>query len=215
LAPLVLPRLYAILDLEAMAGRRLSPLDLLDIWLDAGVSLIQIRAKRLASGPLLALVDQALAKTRPSGAHLIVNDRADLARLAGADGVHLGQGDLPTAAARDLLGPSALIGRSTHNVPQIETACHEPIGYLAIGPVFATASKANPDPVVGLAGVRDAVDRAVARTLPVVAIGGITSGRAPAVIGAGAAAVAVISDLVGDDRPAAAARVRAYLRALA
>ncbi len=130
---------------------------------------------------------------------LIFNDRSDLALGAAFGGVHLGQEDLSPGAARRLLGAGAIIGLSTHNPEQVATADGEPVDYLAVGPVFATASKQHPDPVIGLAGVRRA--RELTRK-PLVAIGGITRANCQAVIEAGADAVAVINDLLADPRRA-------------
>jgi thiamine-phosphate pyrophosphorylase len=140
---------------------------------------------------------------------LIVNDRADIARLAGAAGVHVGQDDLPPQAARRIAGPERIVGVSTHTTAQLDAAVREPVDYVAIGPVFGTASKATGYDAVGLAMVEQAAARAHARGLQVVAIGGITLDRAADVVRAGADAVAVISDLLhtGDPR----ARVRDYL----
>lgn len=207
----MLPRLYAILDADRLDAAGLDPLRICDAWLDAGIRLIQLRAKTLASGAMLVLAEALARRAHAAGAACVVNDRADIARLAGADGVHVGQDDLPPAAARVLLPRPALVGYSTHNEEQVRAACGEPISYLAIGPVFATTSKARPDPVVGLEGVRMAARYASAHGLPLVAIGGITLERAPEVIAAGAASVAVIGDLVAADP---AARARAFLAAL-
>lgn len=209
---LSLPRLYPILDVDAVTARGLDPLALLEAWLAGGVRLWQLRAKRLSSGAFLDLIDAAVARSHSAGARLIVNDRADLARLGGADGVHVGQNDLTPAGVRAVVGDAAIVGRSTHSAAQAETAAREPVSYLAIGPVFATASKGPVvDPVVGLEGVRDAVAIAARASLPVVAIGGITLDRAPDVLRAGAASVAVIGDLLvgapGD-------RVREYAQVL-
>jgi len=145
-----------------------------------------------------------------SDAAVIVNDRPDLARLSGAAGVHLGQGDVSPRDARALVGADAIVGFSTHTAAQVEAAAGEPVSYLAIGPVFGTATKATGYDAVGLELVRTAVGHA--RGLPVVAIGGITLDRAPGAIAAGASAVAVISDLLVDRDPSR--RVAAYLRAL-
>ncbi|HEX5214950.1 MAG TPA: thiamine phosphate synthase [Vicinamibacterales bacterium] len=205
------PRLYAILDVDAAAGRGLVPLTLLEAWLGAGVRLVQLRAKRLPAGPLLELVDHAVALTRAAGATMIVNDRVDLARLAGADGVHVGQDDLPAAAARVQLGGAAIVGVSTHNEAQLGDAIALPVNYLAIGPVFATSTKERPDPVIGVAGVSSARRRLAGDGRALVAIGGITLDRVRSVVDAGADAVAVIGDLlVGDP----SRRAREYLRAL-
>jgi Thiamine monophosphate synthase len=126
---------------------------------------------------------------------LIINDRADIAQLLGA-GLHLGQEDLPPAAARRLMGASACLGFSTHNAAQLTAAAGEPVDYLAIGPLFATQSKLNPDPVVGVGRLRD-LRRLTGK--PLVAIGGITRENALAVLEAGADSVAVIGDLIPED----------------
>jgi thiamine-phosphate pyrophosphorylase len=204
-------KLYAILDVDAAAARGVAPLVVLDAWLRAGVRLIQLRAKAMRAGPMLALADAMAAPCRAAGAVFIVNDRADVAAMAGADGVHLGQDDLSPGGARAVVGDAAWVGLSTHVEAQVEAACAEPITYLAFGPVFATQSKAQPDPVVGLDGVRRTSSRAAGAGLPVVAIGGITLALAPAVLGAGASAVAVISDLLIEP---IGERADAYLRAL-
>jgi thiamine-phosphate diphosphorylase len=170
--------------------------------------LIQLRAKRLASGAFLELADRVAVRAREAGAILVINDRADIARMCEA-GVHVGQRDLPASAARALVGPDALVGLSTHNATQAEAGCLEPVTYLAIGPVFLTHTKTgDTNPVVGLAGVRQAADIARARGLPVVAIGGITLDRAASVLEAGASSIAVISDLLAAD---SAERVKAFL----
>ena len=187
-----------------------APLDLLRAYLDAGATFIQLRAKHLDSGAFLDLCDASVAAARPFGATIIVNDRVDLARLSGAAGSHIGQDDLPPAAARNLLGAAAIIGYSTHALDQIESAVREPVSYIAVGPVFGTRSKDTGYEAVGL----DLVQRAaqVAGKVPLVAIGGITLDTALAVLDAGAASVAIISDLLvsGDPR----SRASAYLRAV-
>ena len=198
-----LPRLYAILDVDRTVARGLAPLELVELWLSSGIRLVQLRAKTLSFGPMLELAEAVVARTREAGALAIVNDRVDVARLADADGVHLGQDDLSPSDARKMLGRDRLIGFSTHNTGQVEAALSMPVDYLAIGPVFATESKARPDPVVGLEGVRSAVERA--GEIPVVAIGGITLAQAHKVLACGAASVAVIAGLLTDD-PAARAR---------
>ena len=143
-----------------------------------------------------------------AGALVIVNDRADLAAMAGAAGVHVGQQDLPPEAARSIVGPRAILGVSTHTEEQVDEAVAGPSDYVAVGPVFSTATKDTGYEPRGLALVRYAAQRGK----PVVAIGGVTLERAPAVLAAGAAAVAVISDLISPE--GAEARVRALLRAL-
>ena len=205
------PRLYAILDVENALSRGLTPASVLDAWLSAGVRLVQLRAKSLASGPLLDLADALVGAARSAGATLIINDRADLARLSGAAGVHVGQDDLSPEDARRIVGASALVGLSTHSRAQAAAAVNRPVDYIAIGPVYRTASKAQPDPEVGLDGVASAVEVARGASVPVVGIGGITLDRARAVIDRGAAAVAVIGDLMTSDPEA---RAREFLRVL-
>lgn len=206
-----LPKLYAILDVDHLAARGLDPVAVTDAWLAAGVRLLQLRAKSLSLGPALDLADALTPRARRAGATFIVNDRADVARLCGADGVHLGQDDLRVDLARRILGPAALVGLSTHSARQARAGCTPAVSYLAIGPVFPTTSKAAPDAVVGLAGVREAARIAAEAGLPLVAIGGITSDAAPAVLAAGATAVAVISGLLAGDP---AEGVRRYLDVL-
>jgi thiamine-phosphate pyrophosphorylase len=199
-------RLHAIVDAEVAAASGWTPGDLASALLDGGARIVQVRGKRLGSGPLLDLCDTVVRLATPYGARVIVNDRADLARLSGAAGVHVGQGDLPPAEARAILGPDAIVGCSTHTVAQIETARTEPVSYVAIGPVFGTRTKDTGYEAVGLDLVAAAARLAAGR--PVVAIGGITLDTAASVIAAGASAVAVIGDLLSGDP---AARVRAYL----
>lgn len=179
-------------------------------FLDGGARVIQLRAKQLPSGAFLEHADHLVRAAESYRASVIVNDRVDLALLAGAAGAHVGQEDLPPAAARRLLGPDAVIGYSTHTVPQIETAIQEPVTYIAIGPAFGTRTKATGYEAVGVELVARAVQ--MARGVPVVAIGGITLENAPQVIAAGASSVAVISDLLAGGDPQR--RVAAYLRAL-
>jgi thiamine-phosphate pyrophosphorylase len=204
-----LPRLYPVLDVDVSVAGGWEPGALARALFDGGARLIQLRAKTLTSGLLLDLADRLVEVARPFDARVVVNDRADIARLAGASGVHVGQDDLPAAAARAIVGPDAIVGLSTHTAEQIEAGLRDPVSYLAVGPVFGTATKATGYAPVGLALVRRAAARAGA--IPIVAIGGIDLARAADVLAAGAASVAVISDLLTDDP---AARVRAYLKAL-
>ena len=169
-----------------------------------------MRAKQLASASFLDLCDAAVARASSYGALVIVNDRVDLARMSGASGVHVGQEDLAPAAARELLGQAAVIGLSTHAVSQVEAALIEPISYVAVGPVFGTRTKETGYAAVGLDFVR--AGARLAGTLPVVAIGGITLDNAASAIDAGAASVAVITDLLATGDPKA--RVAAYLQRL-
>jgi thiamine-phosphate pyrophosphorylase len=174
----------------------------LEIWLDAGIRLIQLRAKTMGSGAMMELADELLVMTRTAGATLIINDRADIALLVGADGVHVGQSDLSPAQVRDLAArhahpESLLIGVSTHDIAQVRDALAGPADHVAIGPIFPTLTKSDADAAVGLDMVRQAARATTGR--PLVAIGGITLANAPGVLAAGAASVAVISDLlVGD-----------------
>jgi thiamine-phosphate pyrophosphorylase len=206
-----LPVLYAILDADAVVARHLAPLAVLDAWLAAGVRLVQLRSKTMGSGPMVELADECVRRARLAGAAVIVNDRADVARMSGSAGVHVGQADLAPGAARAVVGPSAAVGLSTHSEAQVAAAIGEPIDYIAIGPVYETSTKDQPDQVVGLDGIRRARLLARPAGLPLVGIGGITSDRARAVIHAGASSVAVIADLLAGDPEA---RAREFLRAL-
>jgi thiamine-phosphate pyrophosphorylase len=205
----MLSPLCAIVDADAAACAGWTALDLARAYLDGGARFLQLRAKRLPGGALLELASALVASARPAGAVVIVNDRADIARLSDADGVHVGQDDLRPAAARALVGAAAVVGVSTHTAAQLDAAMNEPISYLAIGPVFVTTTKETGYRAVGIEMVRAAADRARPRALPVVAIGGITIDTAPATIEAGAAAVAVIGDLLSSGNPGR--RVREYL----
>jgi len=193
------PALYAILDVDLAARCGRTPLEVCDAWLDAGIRLIQLRAKSLSFGPMLELAEQVGDRVRACDAALIVNDRADVARLCGASGVHVGQSDLTVAEVRAIVGDEAIVGLSTHSTDQMKRAAGEPVDYLAIGPVFDTATKAEPGAALGLDGVRDAAAAGRAVGHPVVAIGGITVDRAAGVLAAGADVVAVAADLIAGD----------------
>lgn len=169
--------------------------------------LLQLRGKADADARLLTLAEGLTRVAHSSGARLIVNDRADIARLAGADGVHVGQDDLPVGDVRAILGPAAMIGLSTHDRDQIDAALAGDASYVAVGPVFPTATKDTGYDPRGL----DLVRYAASRGKPVAAIGGITLEQAPAVLAAGASYLAVISDLLSTADPEA--RARDYLRA--
>jgi thiamine-phosphate pyrophosphorylase len=195
---LQLPRLYAILDASCFPhddGLLLAALELHA----AGVTLLQYRNK---SGNARRMLDEAkeLRSRLSNSVKLFMNDRADLAVAAGFDGVHVGQDDLSPEGARKVIGEKLWLGVSTHNPEQLEAADKTSADYIAIGPVFATMSKANPGPVVGLKGVRRA--RELTRK-PLVAIGGITRANCRSVIDAGADSIAVISDLVREPRKSA------------
>jgi thiamine-phosphate pyrophosphorylase len=205
------PRLYAVVDSAAARERGWRLPDLADALLAGGVRFIQLRVKAEPSAAFLEWADALVARGQRYGAVVIVNDRADIARAADAAGVHVGQGDLPPRAVRGVAGPGAIVGLSTHSREQVDAAAGEPIDYVAVGPIFDTTSKHAADPAVGLELVRYAAARAAGR--PVVAIGGITIASAPAIIAAGASAVAVISDLLVTRDPER--RAREYLDALA
>lgn len=185
---ITIPPLYAITDDRAAEGHVEQVRELVG----CGVRFVQIRAKCSSGRELYDIVVSALEIARESGARIVVNDRVDVALASGADGVHVGQDDLPAGAARAILGPDAIVGISTHSVEQARAAAQLPVDYVAIGPIFPTATKTDADPVVGLEGlaaVREAVDR------PLVAIGGIQISNAAAVFAAGADSVAVVSGL--------------------
>jgi thiamine-phosphate pyrophosphorylase len=182
-----------------------------------GARWLQLRAKTMPGGAFLDLATRVREIAHAAGAILVVNDRADIARLAGADGVHVGQEDLSPVAAKAIVGPEAVIGFSTHTEAQIDAAVAQPVRYIAVGPVFGTATKDTGYTSVGLDLVRYAAaaiaDGTSSPSPGLVAIGGITLDRAAAVIQAGATAVAVITDLLSTGNPES--RVRAYLTRLA
>ena len=173
--------------------------------------MIQIRAKCLASAPFLDLADRLVDVAAAAGAAVIVNDRADIARMSGAAGVHVGQDDLAPRDARAIVGPDAIVGYSTHTIEQVRAAHGEPVSYIAVGPVFGTNTKDTGYQAVGLDLVSAAAN--AAGPVPIVAIGGIKLENARSVLEAGAAAVAVISDLLTGGDPQG--RIAAYLQALA
>jgi thiamine-phosphate pyrophosphorylase len=203
-----LPPLNAIIDAEASARAGLTVVATARACLDGGARFLQLRGKNLSGAELLDAATAIVGLAHEAGAIVIVNDRADIAKLSGADGVHLGQEDLSPAAARAILGAEAIVGWSTHTDDQIAQAGREPISYLAVGPIFGSTTKATGYDAVGL----DIVRRAARLGRPVVAIGGITRENAASVLAAGAASVAVIGALVGGADPAA--RVRELLDAL-
>ncbi len=142
--------LHAIVDADAAARAGWRPGDLAAAYLEGGARVLQVRAKRLQSGDLLALCDAVVAAAAPFGASVIVNDRADVALLSGAAGVHVGQEDLPPAQARAVVGAGAIVGFSTHTLAQVDAALPEPVSYIAIGPVFGTTTKDTGYAPVGL-----------------------------------------------------------------
>ena len=194
----LLPRLYAILDASCFPDTKALCLSATEL-IAGGVHLLQYRNK---SGNARQMLEQARELKRRVGnsAKLIMNDRADLCVAAEFDGVHVGQDDLSPEGVRKVIGDLRWLGVSTHNPTQLVAADLTTANYLAIGPVFATGSKANPDPVIGLEGLRQA--RGLTRK-PLVAIGGITRANCSEVIAAGADAVAVISDLLREPRKSA------------
>jgi len=200
-------RLYPIVDADVCRERGLEPRAVALACLHGGARVVQLRVKTGSSARFLDLATQIVAAAGPFGAAVIVNDRADIARMARAAGVHVGQDDLPPGAVRDVLG-DGVIGLSTHDPPQVDEAVRTAADYVAVGPVFGTATKDTGYSARGLELVRHAAGRGK----PVVAIGGITLEQAPEVIGAGAGAVAVITDLLNGGDPES--RVRDYIRAL-
>jgi thiamine-phosphate pyrophosphorylase len=192
--------LYVVLDRTAAAGRDLATV--LDAVLQGGARMVQLREKTWPSGTLFPVAERLRARCRAAGVPFIVNDRVDLAVAVGADGVHLGQDDLPPAAARALLKPGMILGLSTHSVAQAEAAQAAGADYVAVGSMYPTATKPEFQ-LVGPALVRELRPRI---RVPLVAIGGITPENAGEVIAAGADAVAVISAVCGARDPAAAAR---------
>jgi thiamine-phosphate pyrophosphorylase len=171
--------------------------------MDAGVRLLQYRVKTAPARETLRIAKQLTELARKQEATFFVNDRPDLAYLAGSDGVHVGQDDLSVDQARTIMGPNRWVGVSTHNREQFQRALATSADYIAIGPIFSTTSKANPDPVVGTELLRE-LRRSTIK--PIVAIGGIRLDRAAEVIEAGADCVAVISDILAAPNPAEQAR---------
>ena len=186
-----LPRVYPITD-RGLSG--LSHAEQVLRLIRGGATLIQLRDKDAAPREFYRQAAAALQVARKHKAKLIINDRVDIALALKTDGVHLGQSDLPIEAARRLLGEDAIIGFSTHDITQARLAAKLPVSYIAFGPIFETSTKENPDPVAGLAALRKV--RAGIGSLPLVAIGGINQNRAGAAFGAGADALAMISELV-------------------
>ncbi|HUF04705.1 MAG TPA: thiamine phosphate synthase [Aridibacter sp.] len=187
------PTVYPITDPDLSS---LSHLEQFEKLAKAGAAMVQLRDKNATSAHFYESAVEVCRAARELGILVIVNDRVDIAIAAGAGGVHLGQDDLPPKQARKLLGGDAVIGFSTHSVEQAKAAASEPVDYIAIGPVFATSTKEDPDPEVGLAGVSAAKEAVGA--IPLVAIGGLNSGNFRSAIEAGAVSVAVISGILTD-----------------
>jgi thiamine-phosphate pyrophosphorylase len=198
-----LPRLYTFAD--ASFG---DPVRLAEALFNAGARIIQVRNKKGSARELLEQVERILSFA-PHGAEIIVNDRVDVALIAGAGGVHLGQDDVPPVEARRILGLDRMIGFSTHNLEQAMQAERLPVDYVAVGPIFLTATKEKPDPVVGLENL-SAICQAIRK--PVIAIGGIKLENAEDVMKAGATSVAVISDVLS--APDVASRVQSWIERL-
>ena len=197
------PPIYAILDPD-VASRPL--VSLAETLAQAGVQLMQLRDKRSSARRVYELARELAATVLPSRVRLIVNDRPDIAAMSGSHGVHVGQSDLPIEEARKICSPPRWVGVSTHNLAQLREADRSSADYIAIGPIFPTGTKENPDPVVGVEFLRAV--RQMTRK-PLVAIGGITVESAAEVFCAGADSVAVIRDLLGAPDPGA--RVREYM----
>lgn len=186
------PKLYPILDTETLARRGCAVSTAAEAMLEGGARILQFRHKGHYSRSVFKEAECVAALAREAGALFIIDDRADIALLLDA-GLHVGQDDLPPCDARRLIGPGRILGFSTHNPAQLAAAGSDPLDYVAFGPVFATRSKQNPDPVVGLAGVAAAKEHT---RFPLVAIGGITHANAAEVLAAGADSLAVIHDIL-------------------
>ncbi len=207
-----LSALNAIVDLEAAARAGWDPVQLAAAYVRGGARFLQVRAKQASGAEFLDIATRVVEVAHRRGALVIVNDRADIARLSDADGVHVGQDDLSPADVRRVVGDTAIVGLSTHTVEQLEDAVRQPVTYVAVGPVFGTVTKATGYDAVGLEMVRAAAERARSASLPLVAIGGITFETASSVLEAGARSVAVIGDLLAAGDPEA--RTRAFVRRL-
>jgi thiamine-phosphate pyrophosphorylase len=203
---LVLPRLYVILDAALITSPER---DCAASLAEAGVRLLQYRNKSASARQYLESSSELAETLVPRGVSFLVNDRPDVAFLAGASGVHVGQEDLDVEQTRRVIGRDRLVGVSTHNLEQFDRAATSSADYIAVGPIFGTSSKANPDPVVGLAFLRRV--RGLTEK-PIVAIGGLTLERAAAAIEAGADSVAVISGILSAADPAQ--RARQYITTL-
>lgn len=188
-----LPKIYPITD-ERLSG--ISHADQVERLIDGGAKLIQLRDKHASSRDFYESAAKAVEIARKFGVKVIINDRVDIALAVNADGVHLGQDDLPPAFARKILGEDAIIGFSTHSAQQARCAVGLPVNYIAIGPIFSTRTKENADDVVGLRGLSEA--RNGVGNFPLVAIGGISSKNVMSVFDAGADSAAMIGHLISD-----------------
>jgi thiamine-phosphate pyrophosphorylase len=207
LMSLTLPKIYPITDTVIS---KLSHTEQIELLAAGGASLIQLREKRASPREFYDAAREAMLIGRRLGVQIIINDRVDIAMAVDADGVHLGQDDLPPDRARRLLGENRIIGFSTHTVEQALAADSAPVDYIAIGPIFHTSTKYQPDPTTGLETISDARRRL---SKPLVAIGGVTLDRARSIIEAGADSVAIISDLISCAD--IAKRMRAFVDLLA
>jgi thiamine-phosphate pyrophosphorylase len=190
---LALPKIYPITDVS-LAG--ISHGEQVGRLIAGGATFIQLREKHASPRDFFEAAKPAIEIARKNNVMIIINDRVDIARALGADGVHLGQDDLPPNAAREVLGPDAIIGFSTHSVEQAIDAAGLPIDYIAIGPIFETKTKENPDPIVGLDGLAE-VKKNIGN-IPLVAIGGIDLDNVLDVLAAGADSIALVSAIIGD-----------------
>jgi len=191
-----IPAFYPIVDTGAALARGLDPVRVAAEILDGGARILQFRHKAFLSREAFGWLEQMAGLARRAGATFVVNDRADLAKLFGAV-LHLGQDDLLPSVARRVVGTDAIVGYSTHNEAQLRKAMHEPADYLALGPIFGTATKENPDATVGIEELRRL--RPIAGSRPLIAIGGISRSNAPEVLAAGADSVAIVADLFPED----------------
>lgn len=189
----MIPPVYPITDTRVSG---LSHVEQLKRLIAGGATLVQLRDKELPPRDFYEQALECVAYARPLGVKIIINDRTDIAMMTEADGVHLGQDDMPPHAARKLLGPDKLIGYSTHSVEQAVVAASLAVDYIAIGPVFATGTKSDVDPVVGIAGITKV--RSAIGNIPLVAIGGIDVSNVADVLASGADSAAVISGILAD-----------------
>ena len=190
---LELPKIYPITDARLS---KISHVEQVEKLIEGGAKFIQLREKYASAREFYKSAESALKIARKHNVKIIINDRVDVALALKADGVHLGQDDLPPAEARKILGEKAIIGFSTHNIEQAIAAVRMPIDYLAIGPIYATETKENPDAIVGLEGLRKV--REATGNFPLVAIGGINSENFREVYDAGANSAAIISNLISE-----------------
>ena len=188
-----LPKIYPITDTRIS---KISHAAQIEKLIDGGATLIQLREKHAAPDEFCEAARKASEIARKRGVKIIINDRVDIALAVKADGVHLGQDDLPPERAREILGAKAIIGFSTHDFRQAAAAVKMPIDYLAFGPIYATTTKENPDATVGIEALRKL--RQNIGDFPLVAIGGINSRNSQTVLRNGADSIAVISDLISD-----------------